>query len=137
MRLWFWPVRAKTQPQKKIPEKLFFLRGFHRTGCPHLGSFALSVLPGQLSYLGSCLAWAVVLPGQLSYLGSCLAWAVVLPGQLSCLGSCLPGQLSPGQLSAWAVVTWAVVLAPSFVLQVFVQNEKKTNCQISKPSLLV
>ena len=107
MRLWFWPVRAKTQPQKKIPEKLFFLRGFHRTGCPTWTVFQ----PGQLSYLDSCL------PGQLSYLDSYPTWTVVQPGQLSYLDSCLPGQLSPGQLSAWTVVTWTVVGASCWHLK--------------------
>ena len=41
-RLWFWPVRAKTQPRNKIPEKHFFLRGFHRTGCKLLIQYLLS-----------------------------------------------------------------------------------------------
>ena len=70
----------KPQPQKK------FLKNFSFQGdsTGHLGSFALSVLPGQLSYLGSC------------HLDSCLTWTVFYLD--SCrLDSCLPGQLSPVQ----------------------------------------
>ena len=54
----------------------------------YLGSILLNVVLG----LGQFSTWAVVVPGQLSYLGSCL------PGQL------LPGQLSAWAVVAWAVV---------------------------------
>ena len=48
--------------------------------------------PGAVVYLGSCPTWAVVVPGQLSYLGSCR------------LDSCLPGQLSVHPLHNHVVI---------------------------------
>ena len=49
-------------------------------------------LTGAVVYLVSCRTGTVVVPGQLSYLDSCL------PGQLS------PGQLSWGTVVAWGDV---------------------------------
>ena len=49
-------------------------------------------LTGAVVYLVSCRTGTVVVPGQLSYLDSCL------PGQL------LPGQLSWGTVVAWGDV---------------------------------
>ena len=48
--------------------------------------------PGAVVHLGQLSTLAVVVPGQLSYMGSCLS------GQL------LPGQLPAWAVVAWAVV---------------------------------
>ena len=75
-RGWVWPEGPK--PNLELLEKNCFLRRFHRK-VAQPGQF---VVPGQLSYPGSCRV--LLVPGQLSYPGSCR------------LGSCRPGSCRPG-----------------------------------------